>query len=606
VTTPLHPSSGRPGWTALGAIGARDVAIVDEAGGVGPGVGGWRVEWWVRSEERWHITPEETAVRHTRGPGRADIETRLRVPGGDMVGTAWVALDRSGSPTACVAIENTTAVPVAVALVLRPDDVSGHSLVRLITVTAESIDVDAETAVRFDREPSIAIAGPSYYDVRSQVLDEVTSTPPIAATSNTSTGSAAAIFPLPHRATMRATIAIDRADRLAGISEMPVADAVARGWDTHLEGGITVATGDPELDGALDGARGQLLVAVGDGHPGPRPGSSRLMSPRGRALVGLALLESGFTDGAIALADGLGRDLQDDDADAETAATASVLVEAIRSRTATIDPDPELLARAVDLIDTARRRPFRRPRAVRGLVAGVDGWWNDDRYAAEHMVWACAGLDAIAASVAAIGQPDAAASVAQIGDKCRAAMSSRAVATPADPGWALESVLGSGARVGPRIVHPLFDAGLALADAAMRRDAAVEVALVTLTRSRSVTGSWRHGDDGADVVAAAFAVLGIRRFLVAGNATTMAIAPVVPPSWIGRNWELHELPTPAGHVSVAIRWHGDRPALLWETEGPIELTAPGLDAEWRTSEPRGEALLAPHARPPTGPDASFG
>jgi hypothetical protein len=45
-------------------------------------------------------------------------------------------------------------------------------------------------------------------------------------------------------------------------------------------------------------------------------------------------------------------------------------------------------------------------------------------------------------------------------------------------------------------------------------------------------------------------------------------------------------------VSFAVRWHGDRPALLWECElAGIRLRAPSLDPNWSTTDRRGEALL---------------
>ena len=71
----------------------------------------------------------------------------------------------------------------------------------------------------------------------------------------------------------------------------------------------------------------------------------------------------------------------------------------------------------------------------------------------------------------------------------------------------------------------------------------------------------------------------------------------LPTEWRGQGVEVHDAPTRAGRVSYAVRWHGARPALLWECERPVRLTAPGLDPAWSTREARGEALLAA----PTGP-----
>lgn len=82
----------------------------------------------------------------------------------------------------------------------------------------------------------------------------------------------------------------------------------------------------------------------------------------------------------------------------------------------------------------------------------------------------------------------------------------------------------------------------------------------------------------------------------------------VPPAWLGANFEVYGVPVgEASTVSFAVRWHGDRPAVLWEVTGdPVELTAPSLDPTWRTNEPSGEALWpAPVAPPNAVPPGSF-
>lgn len=66
----------------------------------------------------------------------------------------------------------------------------------------------------------------------------------------------------------------------------------------------------------------------------------------------------------------------------------------------------------------------------------------------------------------------------------------------------------------------------------------------------------------------------------------------LPTAWLGQSLEAYGVPTVAGStVSFAVRWHGARPAVLWEQSGPpVELTSPVLAPAWRTSEARGEAL----------------
>jgi hypothetical protein len=122
----------------------------------------------------------------------------------------------------------------------------------------------------------------------------------------------------------------------------------------------------------------------------------------------------------------------------------------------------------------------------------------------------------------------------------------------------------------------------------------------------------RHGGGcagaGWDPVAAAGFVDAVRELLVLerraalGDGVELWLSPVVPEAWLGAGWEVHDAPTAAGRLSYAVRWHGERPALLWELAphegaGPVVLRAPGLDPSWSTGEPRGEALLAAPAAP---------
>jgi len=78
---------------------------------------------------------------------------------------------------------------------------------------------------------------------------------------------------------------------------------------------------------------------------------------------------------------------------------------------------------------------------------------------------------------------------------------------------------------------------------------------------------------------------------------------------------VHDAPTAFGRLSYAVRWHGARPALLWDLEGhpgvgPVVLTAPGLDPTWQASALRGEALLGvatnPDPRPTDDPPPESG
>jgi len=125
-------------------------------------------------------------------------------------------------------------------------------------------------------------------------------------------------------------------------------------------------------------------------------------------------------------------------------------------------------------------------------------------------------------------------------------------------------------------------------------------------------------------------LLRLRSLLVDDPPGELALLPGFPAAWAGQPVEVHDLPTAAGRASFAVRWHGERPALLWDvrplpaapaaigtadpgrpvldpqraapdgtavrpTEPPPDLVlrAPALDPAWTGHGPVGEALLRP-------------
>lgn len=84
-------------------------------------------------------------------------------------------------------------------------------------------------------------------------------------------------------------------------------------------------------------------------------------------------------------------------------------------------------------------------------------------------------------------------------------------------------------------------------------------------------------------------------------ASGPALLPAgMPSSWLGQGFDVYGIPTgPRSAVSYAIRWHGERPAILWEQTGDaVRLTAPTAAPGWSTDEISGEALWPPPANGP--------
>lgn len=70
------------------------------------------------------------------------------------------------------------------------------------------------------------------------------------------------------------------------------------------------------------------------------------------------------------------------------------------------------------------------------------------------------------------------------------------------------------------------------------------------------------------------------------------LAGGLPAPWLGATVEAYGLPVGNGAtVSYAVRWHGARPAILWEVVGgAVTLTAPVVAPAWSSSASSGEAL----------------
>lgn len=100
---------------------------------------------------------------------------------------------------------------------------------------------------------------------------------------------------------------------------------------------------------------------------------------------------------------------------------------------------------------------------------------------------------------------------------------------------------------------------------------------------------------GADASSSARFLVESRRFLLDDTEPgLLRLLTRFPDAWLGQDLEVHRLPTSAGTLSFALRWHGPRPALLWELDAAVPATlVVGLDPSWADERPAGEALLGP-------------
>lgn len=570
-----------PAWTLVGTVGSPTATPVDPAGLV---VGdGWSVDWWIGGDDRWHVPAREPAVRQDLLADAPVVETRVRIPGGDAVHRAYgVRSPRAtGDEWVVVEVENQTPVPLAVALVVRPlvaDAVGSASEITIEPVDGGSgrdqahlVRVDGAPVVVLPRRPARVQAGNGAEgDAVALVTTNEAGAELTSATCPDGLATLALLFPVPHTAVLRAVVPVgdlDASEAIAYPGVIPDAATVAAGWEIHRRG-PRLELPERRLQTALARARTHLLLAH-DGTAVRRDGAHEPDVDPGATDVLLHAFDLvDRPEDVVAVVARWQERLAVAPPSFDALALAAVAQHWLLHRD---DPLRDWLlpevAAAVERLDRADRcgqlaDPDERQRAQRGLALA-------------------------ATMLAASEQRDSAAKVASL-----AARLAPATGIDEAPSTPVARLAQAGDRLG---------AG----------DPAGYDQLLAAIGEASLTGAWtgpgRSGRGlGHDLAASAALVQAVRALLVTEVDDGLQLLPVFPPTWYGAGVELHDAPTAFGHLSFAIRWHGQRPALLWDLErhpdvGTVTVRVPGLDPTWSTTEARGDALLGEVA-PPEGID----
>ena len=100
----------------IGILGQPWRATVTPAGDVYPWDDAEAVKWYVAADDRWHIPADEVAVRQRSIDGAPVLETRVRIPGGDVIQRVWVGTGRLGSSALMMEFENDSPMAIAIAI----------------------------------------------------------------------------------------------------------------------------------------------------------------------------------------------------------------------------------------------------------------------------------------------------------------------------------------------------------------------------------------------------------------------------------------------------------------------------------------------------------
>ncbi|MFN8051348.1 MAG: hypothetical protein U0Q22_07935 [Acidimicrobiales bacterium] len=503
------------------------------------------ISWWIGAEDRWHRPADEASARHRLVDGAPVLECLVRVPSGDAVGRIAAArVDGADRPSVILDVENSSPLPVAFAWVVESTEP--------ITSSVDGLAIAGVGTLSLTR-PALGYATGGSLDTLADVVSggDVAAEPP----ADHIAGAAALMVPLPHTAhavavfTPDPAIAVGAPAAAVDRERVPAPDRIVAGWTAHRAEHPRIDAGDARRDATLAAATADLLMG-----PWVDDDSALVAGTIAEALGRLGRVDTpGHLIDVVESQRGNGS-VDDDD---PVAATAQLLAAAGAWWNGGCDAEfGELLvgpvANALRWLSSRRRRSSLggRERSIEAAVRAVDGLLVD------------------------LGQPEAAADARRFADDLVAGLPDAADDAPHDA-----------AADGPDA--PATATALAsLGDRLAWVDAAGHPAVATSARFVSdAVAEIAHERNGSLV-------------LLDGWRPAQAGLPI----------EAHGVPTRWGSLSFGVRWHGERPALLWEIEpwshrpqalAPVRLTAPRLDPAWSGDAATGEALLAAPAGAPT-------
>lgn len=177
----------------IGILGSTWRASVTRWGDVRPWDGSTPLVWSIAAEDRWHFPEVESSTRQTSVRGTPVLETRVRIPNGDILQRIWSAAARGGGSAVVIEFINESPSPVAIAL-SRDDVVSTRT---------------------FHYQGGTERPWPS--------ADRGVERPPV-------------VIPLAHRASVRIALPLGGSLTSDDVDTLADWEAVVRGWESIVDG----------------------------------------------------------------------------------------------------------------------------------------------------------------------------------------------------------------------------------------------------------------------------------------------------------------------------------------------------------------------------------
>ena len=549
-------------WNNLYTLGIGSVGAVDDRGVIYPDRRPLSVEVWFGVGERWLRGGSGDGVRQLRVNGLPVVETRQRVGEADLVQTAWADESGDGQGRINIELANETDDAVIAAVVVRPFERLSAGSISAIRSTGTFIVANGRPIVDLGREPGDSATALDLDRSRPAVLESVSLPTGERAGSeemSDADGRASLAAMIPLTPGVERTIQVLDGREEATIAPAPL-EAVVRGWAHHVgsAGEVDLPTWPNHLFASLTSS---LLGAAGERR---RPLGDQTWSLTDDALLVCALGATGLGEAGTEIVGELIRNLRAGN------------VEHARW--------PDVAAALAAVVDTADGQALlTRERETVASVAGYVLSTSKDNAITTSLIEA----------VEISNGPDAAADAAQIVGKPGDGATARALLRH---GWTQPSDAHLAEPGADRASDPEQVAFNMVAS--MQRGEPSEP-LVALRSAAGSSWRWARDSCGDSPHVRAQLAIGLvswcRRVSITPTGNVIDLLPGMRRSWYGQPVSFSRLPVAGGRLSCALRWHGARPALLWEFDGDMpdgyRLTCAALDPEFESTESSGEVLL---------------
>ena len=549
----------------LGILGSGEIITIDPFGNIS-----WlnsnnqRVNWGVGADDRWHFAENEKSVRQTLDEDGIMSETRMRVPGGDIVQRVDV-IPVGTESAALLEFENNTPVPVAVAIILEN---YGQIEIDGKTASLKSLQV-----VHASKQIALCCSSDSIQALQTSI-ENGTPQPP-RTTQKLTDKNTALIFPLPHATKLRLLVSREGLTELPKLEQCPSFEEITNGWRKHLSVGMQISIPENRTLNAINASRRHLLI--GSGQPVESEFWVKENPEEVVPLSAAALFQWGH-----------------------------------------LQEGKNLLLQCMELSNPGlfRRKVSRKTLFTLWAWGSYIRFVSDDRMAEILLPWVQETLQVLFTSLPSkrkLKRRELSLEIAALQSAVEILQAAGEVTLATDVSKQLDLLRNSinvssatksldRALLGNK--KTLEEFIIALQDRQTISDSSTTIASVI--NGADPTGSFKNNSRSQDPMSSAlFLLLSRNAFVMEQNLfdgkNLILLNQGFLSNWIGASIEIENAPINRGKLGFAIRWHGAAPALLWaaSTDAEITLRSPRIDDDWFTNNLKGETLLAQQELPET-------